>query len=76
MDSISFLNQQLKAINPSLQALGPDDDRNLVAEGVDSLSLFELVEAIEERYHVQVTDDILLKLKTFGSLWVLLEGLE
>jgi acyl carrier protein len=50
-------------------------DQKIAELGLDSVSVMEMVGTIEERLGVQLSDDELTKINTFGDLAVLLDKL-
>lgn len=42
--------------------------------GADSIDLVELIGSIEDKYKVELTDDMLENMKNVGDLWVYLEA--
>jgi acyl carrier protein len=58
---------------PAAATVGLDDDLGRVA-GLDSLSLLQIVAAIEEAYGVRVPDDEMSRLRTLRDLLAQVKG--
>lgn len=74
MESVEFVNAQLSEIDPNLRVQGLDDARVLQDVGMDSLTLFSLIEVIEDTFDVRVSDETLRGLSTVGDLLRLVES--
>ena len=74
MESVEFVNARFSEIDPNLRVKGLDDGRVLQDVGIDSLTLFSLIELIEDTFDVRVSDETLRGLSTVGDLLRLVES--
>lgn len=62
----TILDQILKEVRP--EAADLDASKTLKEQGFDSLDMYSVLLGIEERFHVKVSDEDAVKLKTIDQI--------
>lgn len=75
MDSLSLIKSAISAVDPSktakLATIRPDMEiREL---GLDSVATMEMVGFLEEKLETQFSDEVMIRIQTFGDLVSLID---
>lgn len=71
-----YFNQLVSLIEelvPNINLTNADKYKNFENYGIDSIDVFNILIAVEERYHVKIEDEIAETIKTIHDIIILLE---
>ena len=75
MDSLELIKAAITAVDPSKSSkLGAVTTKTEIRElGMDSVATMEMVGYLEEKLETQFSDEVMIRIQTFGDLVALVE---
>jgi acyl carrier protein len=70
---LTSIRAELEKIAPELSADGLSLDTDIATLGIESVTMLELIAALEERFGIELPDDELTTLDTLGDVIQLLQ---
>jgi acyl carrier protein len=72
-EMLTAIRAELEKIAPELRADGLSLDTDIATLGIESVTMLELIAALEERFGIELPDDELTTLDTLGDVIELLQ---
>jgi acyl carrier protein len=72
-EMLTAIRAELEKIAPELSADGLSLDTDIATLGIESVTMLELIAALEERFGIELPDDELTTLDTLGDVIELLQ---
>jgi acyl carrier protein len=72
-ETLAVVREELKRIAPDVSADKVTLDTDIAALGIESVTMLELIAALEDRFGVELPDDELTTLNTLGDVIGLLQ---
>jgi len=72
-EMLTAIRAELEKIAPEVSADGLNLDTDIATLGIESVTMLELIAALEERFGVELPDDELTTLDTLGDVIKLLQ---
>jgi acyl carrier protein len=72
-ETLAALREELKRIAPDVNADDVGLDTDIAALGIESVTMLELIAALEDRFEIELPDDELTTLNTLGDVIELLQ---
>lgn len=72
-ETLAVVREELKRIAPDVSADDVTLDTDIAALGIESVTMLELIAALEDRFGIELPDDELTTLNTLGDVIRLLQ---
>jgi acyl carrier protein len=76
MDSMNLIKTAISAVDPSKTAKAANirPDMEIRELGLDSVATMEMVAHLEEKLETQFSDEVMIRIQTFGDLVALIDN--